>query len=102
MLRLLIVKFGAQLKEIQISPEHGEAYVKELRSYYFIHYGAQGVCEFFLWGGRITVRPVVRIGAYTWRAAARPGRNIGVPGVPGGRNKCVPGLKASPETLLVF
>ena len=36
MLRLLIVKFGAQLKEIQISPEHGEAYVKELRSYDFI------------------------------------------------------------------
>ena len=61
MLRLLIVKFGAQLKEIQISPEHGDAYVKELRSYYFIHYGAQGVSESFLWGGRITVRPVVRI-----------------------------------------
>ena len=59
--RLLILKFGAQLKEIQISPEHGEAYVKELRSYYFIHYGAQGVCEFFMWGGRITVRPVVCI-----------------------------------------
>ena len=57
----IIVKFGAQLKEIQISPEHGEAYVKELRSYYFIHYGAQGVSEFFMWGGRITVRPVVRI-----------------------------------------
>ena len=61
MLRLLILKFGAQLKEIQISPEHGEAYVKELRSYYFIQYGGQGVCEFFMWGGRITVRPVVRI-----------------------------------------
>ena len=60
MLRVLICKFGDKLKEIQISPEHGIHYVNLLRTDYLLRYGGAGVLEFFEWGGRITVRPVVR------------------------------------------
>ena len=60
MLRVLIRKFGDKLKEIQISPEHGIHYVNLLRTDYLLRYGGAGVLEFFEWGGRITVRPVVR------------------------------------------
>ena len=60
MLRVLIRKFGDKLKEIQISPERGIHYVNLLRTDYLLRYGGAGVLEFFEWGGRITVRPVVR------------------------------------------
>ena len=46
-------------------------------------------------------RPFVRIRAYSWRVTAHPGRNIGVRGVRGGRNKGVQGPWSVRETLFL-